>query len=54
MIDLSSTLFFKGTFSVQALKDDTDLLWDLVLKIRRWMTSKWRRQNETIPQRMPL
>ena len=43
MIDLSSTLFFKGTFSVQALKDDTDLLWDLVLKIRRWMTSKWRR-----------
>ena len=54
MIDLSSTLFFKGTFSVQALKDDTDLLWDLVLKIRRWMTSKWRRQNETIPERMPL
>lgn len=54
MIDLSSTLFFKGTFEISSRREESDLLWVLVLKIRAWMIPKWRRQGEAVPDRMPL
>ena len=48
MVDLNSTLFFKGKFQIQRKSDDTDLLWLLVQKVRAWMVPKWKRKNETI------
>lgn len=54
MIDLNSTLFFKGSFEVGARREASDLLWALVLKVRAWMVPKWRRRGETIPDRLPL
>lgn len=51
MIDLNSTLFFKGKFQINAGKAGADLLWRLVLEIRNWMVPKWRRNGETIPDR---
>lgn len=54
MTDLGSTLFFKGKFEVRAKSEEKDLLWDLVLKIRDWMTHKWRKSGENIPYNTPL
>lgn len=48
MIDLSSTLFFKGKIEISS-KSECDLLWILILKIREWMIYKWKRLNEIIP-----
>lgn len=47
MLDLSSTLFFKGKFQVAA-QQDTDLLWALVYKICGWIRPKWLRNGEKI------
>lgn len=49
MIDLNSTLFFKGKFQIKSKSPDNDLLWLLVQKIRIWMVPKWRRNGESIP-----
>ena len=49
MLDLSSTLFFKGKFQI-ASEQDTDLLWTLIYKIRGWMLPKWRRSGEQLPE----
>lgn len=54
MIDLNSTLFFKGKFGIHTEDKEKDLLWDLVLKIRDWMFYKWRRNGEKIPYDTPL
>lgn len=48
MIDLNSTLFFKGKFQIKAKSPDNDLLWLLVQKIRAWMVPKWKRNGEAI------
>ena len=49
MLDLSSTLFFKGKFQITA-EQDRDLLWVLVYKIRGWILPKWNRNGEKIPE----
>ena len=49
MLDLSSTLFFKGKFQITS-EQDTDLLWTLIYKIRGWMLPKWRRSGEQLPE----
>ena len=52
MLDLSSTLFFKGKFQITS-EQDTDLLWTLIYKIRGWMLPKWRRSGEQLPEDPP-
>lgn len=52
MIDLSSTLFFKGAFEVSSLRQESDLLWALLLKIRAWMVPKWERNGEAVPNEL--
>lgn len=49
MVDLNSTLFFKGKFQIKGKSPDNDLLWMLVQKIKMWMVPKWRRNKELIP-----
>lgn len=49
MMDLNSTLFFKGKLSICSKTKDNDLLWNLVLKIRDWMFYKWKKNGEAIP-----
>ena len=51
MVDLNSTLFFKGKFEIRTKNNDKDLLWDLILKVRGWMVAKWRKNGEEIPYR---
>ncbi len=53
MLDLNSNLFYKAKLQIQTQKDDQDLLWNLVLKIRAWMTDKWKRNDEPIPEDYP-
>ena len=53
MLDLSSTLFFKGKFQI-ASEQDTDLLWALLYKIRGWILPKWRRNGERIPENLKV
>lgn len=52
MLDLNSTLFFKGKFQIKAKSSDNDLLWLLVQKIKIWMVPKWRRNKEYIPNEL--
>lgn len=49
MIDLNSTLFFKGQFDIHLKGENNDPLWVLILKIRKWMVSKWQKNGEEIP-----
>lgn len=49
MVDLNSTLFFKGKFQIKRKSPDNDLLWLLIQKIKIWMVPKWRRNKELIP-----
>lgn len=44
-MDLNATLFFKTKFDIAVKVTGDDLLWELVLKIRQWMTTKYRRQE---------
>lgn len=53
MIDLSSTLFFKGKVEISS-EPECDLLWELVMDIRKWMTAKWKRADEAIPYELPV
>ena len=48
MVDLNSTLFFKGKFQIEGKKPDDDLLSLLVQKIKKWMIPKWNRNHEPI------
>ena len=48
MVDLSSTLFFKGKFEIAAKQEDYDLLWCVVRHIRDWMCDKWSQRGERI------
>ena len=49
MVDLNSTLFFKGKFQVKRKSPTNDLLWLLVQKIKIWIVPKWKRNKESIP-----
>ena len=48
-MDLNSTLFFKGKFTIENIHDaENDLLWMVICKIKRWMITKWKIRNEPI------
>lgn len=48
-MDLNSTLFFKGKFTIENIHDEeNDLLWMVICKIKRWMITKWKTRNEPI------
>ena len=49
MRDLNATMFYKAKFHVTAKNSDQcDLLWKLVMNIRRWITKKLNRHDHTI------
>lgn len=48
MKDLHETLFYNIKFTVQAKQKESDLLWDIVLLIKKWMTNKHNRKNENL------
>lgn len=52
MLDLASTLFFKGKFQIKAMNPQDDLLWRLILKIKNWMVPKWKRKGEQIDENL--
>lgn len=54
VIDLNSTLFFKGKFQIKSKFPDSELLGLLVQKIKMWMVPKWKRNRERIPNEMAL
>ena len=54
MRDLNKTLFFRTQFDLHDQRPDTDILWQVVLKIRKWMGDKWERRGLAIPMDMGL
>lgn len=50
MLDLNSNLFYKAKLEIQTEDETQDLLWNLVLKIRAWMSVKWKRNGEQLPE----
>jgi len=48
MLDLSSIMFYKSKFTISARNTSDDLLWELVLEIRKWMISKWNYRGDFV------
>ena len=40
MIDLDKQLFFRTSFDISDQREDADILWQVVSKVRQWMCSK--------------
>lgn len=50
MLDLNATMFYKSKFTISSVNTSDDLLWEVVLEIRSWMTRKWNyRDNIVLP-----
>lgn len=49
MLDLNATMFYKVKFSISAVQPEDDLLWRIVLHIKKWQVKKWNREKEVIP-----
>ncbi len=49
MLDLNAIMFYKTKFTIANSDNSEDLLWILVLEVRKWMTQKWNRPNTIIP-----
>ena len=49
MADLNAVLYYKAKFSISAGADETDLLWRIIMMIRKWMVNKWKKRGETLP-----
>lgn len=43
--DINSKIFYKISFSIKESRDEMDLLWELVLHIKRWLDSKERKKG---------
>lgn len=52
MRDLNKTLFFRTQFELHDERPDSDILWQVVLKIRKWMGDKWEKRGVDIPMDM--
>ena len=49
MHDLNANMFFKAKFTIRSnAEGDNDLLWNLVLKIRKWLIEKYNRHEKTV------
>lgn len=48
MKDLQEVLFYKIKFTIEAKQKESDLLWDIVLQIKEWMTRKHNRRAENL------
>lgn len=49
MRDLNSTMFYKAKFNITANKpEDCDLLWELVMVVRKWIVGKLNRHGCTV------
>lgn len=46
MRDLYSNLFYKIRFSIEEVNSEKDLLWDLLLHIKDWLTRKYNREGK--------
>lgn len=46
MLDLNATMFYKVKFNIEALDPDKDLLWEIVMHVKEWQTSKWNRHRK--------
>ena len=46
--DINSKIFYKISFSIKESRDEMDLLWELVLHIKRWLDSKERKKGIAI------
>lgn len=45
MMDLSASMFYKIKFNIQAKEADEDLLWKIVLHLKRWLVKKWNKDG---------
>ena len=53
MQDLNATMFYKAKFNIRTTNEEpTDLLWQLILNIRNWLTRKWNRNNTVIDYKL--
>lgn len=50
MRDLNKTLFFRTQFTVTCDDGENDILWQVVLKTRKWMCDKWQNRGYEIPR----
>ena len=48
MKDLQEVLFYKIKFTIEAKQKESDLLWDIVVQIKEWMTRKHNRYTENL------
>lgn len=48
MHDLNLNLFYETSFDVEAVGDEGDALWSLVMSIRRWICGKWDKRGVQI------
>lgn len=48
MLDLNATMFYKSKFTISTVNVCDDLLWEVVLEIRNWMTNKWNYRDDVI------
>lgn len=48
MKDLQEVLFYKIKFTIEAKQKESDLLWDIVVQIKDWMTRKHNRYTENL------
>ena len=49
MRDLNKTLFFRTQFAVTCDDAESDILWQVVLKVRKWMCDKWQSRGIELP-----
>lgn len=53
MYDLNSKMFYKAKFSIESISEQScDLLWTLLLEIRRWTTSKLNKNEHVVDPQM--
>lgn len=45
MHDLNLNLFYETSFDVQAVGDESEALWPLVMSVRHWICGKWERMG---------
>lgn len=53
MTDLNSIMFYKAKFTISCVDETCDLLWKIVLHIRRWQTEKWNRDGIILDTNLP-
>ena len=47
---LSDVMFYKMKCEVATVNPDEDLLWKIVLHVKRWQTRKWNKEQEIVPK----